>query len=69
MKSQLAPQPGSVAFMAAWILLKTQLDIVEGMTRAITDILWRATSDCEPGAAVMSGWFTTACLLQRWSGE
>jgi hypothetical protein len=31
---------GAVAFMGAWILLKTQLDIVEGMTRAITDILW-----------------------------
>jgi hypothetical protein len=31
---------GAVAFMGAWILLKTQLDILEGMTRAITDILW-----------------------------
>ena len=26
--------------MGAWILLKTQLDLIEGMTRAITDILW-----------------------------
>jgi hypothetical protein len=31
---------GVVAFMGVWILLKTQLDIIEGMTRAITDILW-----------------------------
>ncbi len=31
---------GAVAFMGAWILLKTQLDIIEGMTRAVTDILW-----------------------------
>jgi hypothetical protein len=31
---------GAVAFMGAWILFKTQLDIVEGMARAITDILW-----------------------------
>ena len=31
---------GAVAFMGAWILLKTQLDTIEGMTRAITDILW-----------------------------
>ena len=30
----------AVAFMGAWILLKTQLDILEGMTRAITDMLW-----------------------------
>jgi hypothetical protein len=31
---------GVVAFMGAWILFKTQLDILEGTTRAITDILW-----------------------------
>lgn len=31
---------GAVAVMGVWILLKTQLDIVEGMVRAITDILW-----------------------------
>jgi hypothetical protein len=29
-----------VALLGAWILFKTQLDSVEGMTRAITDILW-----------------------------
>ncbi|MGI9627650.1 MAG: Nramp family divalent metal transporter [Longimicrobiales bacterium] len=31
---------GAVAMMAVWVLFKTQLDIVDGMTRAITDILW-----------------------------
>ncbi len=31
---------GVIALMAVWVLLKTQLDILEGMTRAITDILW-----------------------------
>jgi hypothetical protein len=31
---------GLVAFLGAWILFKTQLDNLEGMTRAITDILW-----------------------------
>jgi hypothetical protein len=31
---------GSIAFLGAWILFKTQLDNVEGMTRAITDMLW-----------------------------
>jgi hypothetical protein len=30
----------TVGVMGAWILFKTQLDIVEGMARAITDILW-----------------------------
>jgi hypothetical protein len=31
---------GMIAVMGVWILFKTQLDILEGMTRAITDILW-----------------------------
>jgi hypothetical protein len=29
-----------VAFLGAWILFKTQLDQLEGMVRAITDIIW-----------------------------
>ncbi len=31
---------GVIAFLGAWILFKSQLDILEGMVRAITDILW-----------------------------
>jgi len=31
---------GGIAFLGAWILFKTQLDSLDGMTRAITDILW-----------------------------
>jgi hypothetical protein len=31
---------GVIAFLGAWLLFKTQLDIVEGMVRSITDILW-----------------------------
>jgi hypothetical protein len=31
---------GVIALIAAWVLLKTQLDLLEGMVRAITDILW-----------------------------
>ncbi len=31
---------GVVALMAVWVLFKTQLDILEGMTRSITDLLW-----------------------------
>jgi hypothetical protein len=29
-----------VAVLSCWVLLKTQLDILEGTTRAMTDILW-----------------------------
>jgi hypothetical protein len=31
---------GAIAVLGVWILFKTQIDILEGMTRAITDILW-----------------------------
>ncbi|HEY0808510.1 MAG TPA: Nramp family divalent metal transporter [Longimicrobiales bacterium] len=31
---------GIVAFIGVWVLFKTQLDILEGMVRAITDMLW-----------------------------
>jgi hypothetical protein len=34
----------TIAFLGAWILFKTQLDNVDGMTRAITDILWTGSS-------------------------
>jgi hypothetical protein len=35
---------GVIAFLGAWILFKTQLDILDGMVRAITDILWTGSS-------------------------
>jgi hypothetical protein len=35
---------GMIAVLGVWILFKTQLDILEGMTRAITDILWTGSS-------------------------
>jgi hypothetical protein len=31
---------GMIAFLGAWVLFKTQLDNLEAMVRAITDILW-----------------------------
>jgi hypothetical protein len=40
---------GAIALLGAWILFKTQLDNFEGMTRAITDILWT-------GSARLRGW-------------
>ena len=35
---------GVIAALGVWLLFKTQLDILEGMTRAITDILWTGSS-------------------------
>ena len=34
----------TIAVLGVWLLFKTQLDILEGMTRAITDILWTGSS-------------------------
>ena len=31
---------GAVALIGAWILFKTQLDVLEGLARSLTDILW-----------------------------
>jgi len=33
-----------IAMLGVWLLFKTQLDILEGQTRAITDILWTGSS-------------------------
>ncbi len=33
-----------IAFLAAWILFKTQLDLLDGMTRGVTDILWTGSA-------------------------
>lgn len=35
---------GVVAFMGAWILFKTQLDVLDGMTRGTTDLLWTGSA-------------------------
>ncbi len=35
---------GAIAVLGAWLLFKTQLDLVEGMTRSITDILWSGSA-------------------------
>ena len=31
---------GSIALLGSWLLFKTQLDNIEGMVRALTDVLW-----------------------------
>ncbi|MGH7966559.1 MAG: Nramp family divalent metal transporter [Candidatus Binatia bacterium] len=33
-----------IAFMGAWILFKTQLDLLEGTVRSVTDILWTGSA-------------------------
>jgi hypothetical protein len=35
---------GSIALLGAWLLFKTQLDNMEGMVRALTDVLWTGST-------------------------
>lgn len=49
MEARLPLMGGVVAFLGAWILFKTQLDVLEGMVRAVTDILWT-------GSRRLRGW-------------
>ena len=35
---------GTIALLGAWLLFKTQLDQMEGMVRALTDVLWTGSS-------------------------
>ena len=44
MEARFALMGGVVAFLGAWILFKTQLDVMEGMVRGVTDIIWTGSS-------------------------
>lgn len=59
---------GVVAFMAVWLLLKAQLDIMEGMTRAITDILWTGSRRARAWSSgdVRKLYYTILTLVVAW---
>ena len=59
---------GVIAMMAVWVLFKTQLDIIEGMTRAMTDILWTGSSKVRRwrGGDVRFLYYTVLGLLAVW---
>ena len=43
MEARFPLMGGVIAFMGAWILFKTQLDVLDGLTRATTDMLWTSS--------------------------
>ena len=59
---------GVIAMMAVWVLFKTQLDILEGMTRAITDILWTGSRTVRHwrGGDVRFVYYTVLGVLAVW---
>lgn len=59
---------GTIAFLGAWLLFKTQLDLLEGMTRAITDILWGGSPRVRRwrGGDVRAVYYTVLGVIVLW---
>lgn len=59
---------GIIAILGVWLLFKTQLDILEAMTRAITDILWTGSSRIRAwrGGDVRVVYYTVLAVMTAW---
>ncbi|HKS10265.1 MAG TPA: Nramp family divalent metal transporter [Pyrinomonadaceae bacterium] len=59
---------GVIAVLGVWLLFKTQLDILEAMTRAITDILWTGSSRIRAwrGGDVRVVYYTVLLAITAW---
>ena len=57
-----------VAALGAWILFKTQLDVVEGMTRSVTDILWTGSARVRAwrGGDVRAVYYSVLAAVVAW---
>jgi hypothetical protein len=58
----------TIAVLGVWLLFKTQLDILEGMTRAITDILWTGSARIRAwrGGDVRVVYYVTLAAISLW---
>jgi hypothetical protein len=52
-----------IALMAAWILFKTQLDILEGMVRGLTDILWTGSKRLQAAGDVRKIYYSVLAAV------
>jgi hypothetical protein len=59
---------GVIAILGVWILFKTQLDILEGMTRAVTDILWTGSKRIRAwrGGDVRVVYYAVLAVVSLW---
>ena len=59
---------GVIAILGVWILFKAQLDILEGMTRAVTDILWTGSSRIRSwrGGDVRVVYYSVLAVITVW---
>jgi hypothetical protein len=58
----------TIAALGAWILFKTQLDVLEGMTRSITDMLWTGSPRVRRwrGGDVRAVYYSVLALIVFW---
>ena len=59
---------GVIAFLGAWLLLKTQLDQLEAMTRSVTDMLWTGSPRARQwrGGDVRAVYYTVLAVVAIW---
>src|SRR6476661_7392410 len=59
---------GAIAILGVWILFKAQLDILEGMSRGITDILWAGSARIRAwrGGDVRVVYYVVLALITTW---
>lgn len=59
---------GAIAVLGVWILFKAQLDILDGMTRAITDILWTGSARIRAwrGGDVRIVYYAALAVITGW---
>ena len=59
---------GLVALIGAWILFKTQLDVLEGLARSLTDILWTGSQRIRAwrDGVVRRVYYTVLIVLVVW---
>ncbi len=59
---------GAIAVLGVWILFKAQLDILDGMTRAITDILWTGSARIRAwrGGDVRIVYYAVLAVITAW---
>jgi hypothetical protein len=66
--SQGAVFGGAIALLGVWILFKAQLDLLEGLTRAVTDILWTGSKRIRAlrGGDVRFVYYGVLALVSLW---
>ena len=59
---------GTIAILGVWLLFKTQLDILEAMTRGVTDILWAGSARIRAwrGGDVRVVYYSVLAVITVW---